>query len=141
MSKKKKETEAHDGLVRPEHIHAAQSMLLAHGPVCLMKKLHDLEPELAMFIAAMAKDIAAEALIDSDMQRSIALGLRQRIAGLAINVYGAYHLASQDIYKVFAKGTDLEKLDADPDPTPPVPPMPPIPPLPPSLEEGDPLGF
>lgn len=126
MSQKKKTRQARDSIVAPEHIQVAQQTMFKSGPGEILQKVHSVEPELAHYIMAAAKDIAANALIDCEMPRPIALQLRERITALALSVYGAYNIAIYQHYKDLFKGTAVAALDAEPEP--PYPPTPPEPP-------------
>ena len=119
---KKKILQAHDAFVGTEHIQYAQGELIENGPMTVLKQLHDREPELAAFISAFARDIAAGAMLDGNLPRAPAQELRLRIVALATSVYGAYNLAFHAHYKNMTKGTPVAVLDDEPEPTPPAPP-------------------
>lgn len=139
--KKKKICTARDAIVSPEHIQVAQVAMFKSSPGEIMKKVHSVEPELAHYIMAAAKDIAANAMIECEMPRPVALHLGERVTALALSVYGAYNIAVYQHYKDLFKGTAVEGLDAEPEP--PFPPAPPAPPpAPPSDgEQGGPCGI
>lgn len=130
-SKKKKTPQARDAIVTSEHIQLAQMGLVQSNPVEIMKKVHSVEPELAHYIMAAAQDIAAHALMESEMSKPAAMQLCQRMTAMALSVYGAYNIAVYEHYKDLFKGTAVESLDAEPEP-----PAPPPPPAPPSIGEG-----
>ncbi len=134
--KKKKIPQARDGIVAPEHVHVAQQTMFKSGPQEIMKKVHSVEPALAHYIMAAAKDLTANIMFDCDMPKPVAMQLCERVTALALSVYGAYNLAIYEHYKDFYKGTAMAELDAQPEPS--------IPPTPPASssegEEGDGCG-
>lgn len=136
--KKRKVARATDAIIRPDHIHQAQKALAQMDMNVLFKRVHDVEPELAAFTATLAKDLAANVLMDGVTTREDAHRLCQRIVSLCLSVYGAHVLAVVEYYGEIFKGTPLAALrtavDSDvpaPPPTPATPPQ-----LPPEEEGG-----
>jgi hypothetical protein len=134
--KKKKTARASDAIIRPDHIHQAQKALAEIDMSALFARVDQQEPELASFIVALSKDIAANLLMDFPLTREAARHLQERIVTLCVGVYGAYTLALAEHFGEIFKNTPLAQLDApaggEPAPAPPSPP----PPLPPTAEEG-----
>lgn len=128
--KKKKIKQARDAIVAPEHIQIAQTTMFKAGPEAIMERVHSVEPELAHYIMAAAKDVASSVMLECDMPKPVAMRLCERISALALSVYGAYNLAVYEHYKDLLKDTDVAALDSQPEP-----PFPPTPPAPPSNGE------
>ena len=72
---------AHDCLIQPDHIHAAQREMVEHGPTVMLARTGGIEPELVEFIAAAAMNITATAFFDSKMDRPVAQMLRALARG------------------------------------------------------------
>lgn len=125
--KKKKITEfVKDSFVRAEHIHRAQGNMACSGPMKILADVDETEPELARFVGSAAFTIAAEIMLDTDISRSMAQHLRDRIVGLAMSVYQAHHLAVYDLYKDLIEGTMAGQINQEPEP-----------PAPPSALDGE----
>lgn len=116
--KKQKATKAVDGLIKPEFIQEAQQSTMHFGVARTLRAIQIIEPELVGFIAAVAKDLAAHAMIDFDIPQAAALQLKQQIVALGFNVFQAQHLAVYSYYKDIIRGTPVDSLDAEPFPTP-----------------------
>jgi len=125
MSQKKRRiAQAKDAIVAPEHVHIAQQTMFKSGPHETMKKVHSVEPVLAHYIMAAAKDLTANIMFDCEMPKPVAMQLCERVTALALSVYGAYNIAVYEHYKDLFKGTPMAELDSESQP-PSVPPVPP----------------
>ena len=135
--KKRKVARSSEAIITPDHIHQAQRALAQMDMNVLFKRVHDIEPELAAFTATLAKDLAANVLMDGVTTREDAHRLCQRIVSLALSVYGAHVLAVVEYYGEIFKGTPLAALRTEVDAAmPPAPPAPAPPSQLPPEEEG-----
>jgi hypothetical protein len=124
MAKQKKVQRASDGLVQPSHIQEAQGLMFARGAFKVLGEIAKIEPDIASFIAVASKDIAAGAMFDCNMERTVAHVLHDRVVALALSVFHAHYLAVWAYYKDMTKETLLAELEKEIDAAPPFPPPP-----------------
>ena len=117
-----------DSNARPPEPHFGPAHV--QEPHTYVQRVHSVEPELAHYIMAAAKEVASSMMLECEMPRPVAMRLCERISALALSVYGAYNLAVYEHYKDLLKDTDVAALDSQPEP-----PFPPTPPPPPSNGE------
>lgn len=116
QKRKKVSGPIHDDFVKPQHIHAAQKMMVKHGPLVLLDNAHQTEPEMVGFIRSVANDIATGVLMESDLPRPATHRLQERIIALALDIYHAHHLAVYDLYKDLFEDTRVGEIDKKPEP-------------------------